>query len=90
MNEIGLREWSVLAKGGGREMNWGRDLDAEPMTPNTRRVVRVVLLCATLGCILGRFWYRHQGQESVSDAVTLLGFFLMIVMAMLHPRNSKR
>ena len=70
-------------------MNCWSDLHAHPMTPNTRRVVRVILLCAALACIAGRFWYRHQGQESVSDAVTLLGFFLILVMGGLHPRNSK-
>jgi hypothetical protein len=60
------------------------------MKPTTKRVVRVVLLCAALGCIAARFWLRHRGQDVASDTVLLVGFGFMVALGFVRPENHRK
>lgn len=59
--------------------------EPERMKPDTRWMVRAVLLCAALGCVAARFWFRRHGQIEMGDVFTLLSVVLMAASGLLRP-----
>ena len=51
------------------------------MNPATKRVVRIVLLCAVVVSVAARFWLRRIGRGEAGDFCTVLTVLLIAILA---------